>query len=92
MSQIRARVSFALLRSALLHLRSLRVSRSVNLELSDIDLDTEKGQATDNAILFSSFLVILFTLENSFFFKKIRNEFRVLIEMKCFFLIRVYNV
>ena len=84
MSQIRARVSFALLRSALLCLRSLLVSRSVNLELSGIDLDIEKGQATDNAILFSSFLVMLFTLENSFL-KKIRNEFRVLIEMKCFF-------
>ena len=77
-------MSFALLRSALLCLRSLLVSRSVNLELSGIDLDIEKGQATDNAILFSSFLVMLFTLENSFL-KKIRNEFRVLIEMKCFF-------
>ena len=69
MSQIRARVSFALLRSALLCLRSLLVSRSVNLELSGIDLDIEKGQANDNAILFSSFLVMLFTLENSFFKK-----------------------
>ena len=58
-----------MLRSALLCLRSLLVSRSVNLELSGIDLDIEKGQATDNAILFSSFLVMLFTLENSFFKK-----------------------
>ena len=35
------------------------VSSSVNLELSDIDLDIEKGQAIrcgiDNAVLFSSF-------------------------------------
>ena len=40
MSWIRARVSFALL-----CLRGSRVSRRVNLELSDIDLDIEKGHA-----------------------------------------------
>ena len=45
MSWIRARVSFALLRSALLCLRGSRAPRRVHLELSDIDLDIEKGHA-----------------------------------------------
>ena len=45
MSWIRARVSFALLRSALLSLRGSHVSRRVHIELSDIDLDTEKEHA-----------------------------------------------
>ena len=44
MSWIRARVSFALLRSALLCLRGSRATR-VHLELSDIDFDIEKGHA-----------------------------------------------
>ena len=39
-----ARMSFALLRSALLCLTGSRVFRRVNLELSDIDLDIEKGK------------------------------------------------
>ena len=45
MSWIRARVSFALLISALLCLRGSRASRRVHLELLDIDLDIEKGHA-----------------------------------------------
>ena len=45
MSWIRAKVSFALLRSALLYLRGSRPSRRVHLELSDTDLDIEKGHA-----------------------------------------------
>ena len=45
MSWIRAKVSFALLRSALLCLRGSRPSRRVHLELSDTDLDIEKGHA-----------------------------------------------
>ena len=45
MSWIRARVFLALLSSALLCLKGSRVSRRVNLELSDIDLDIEKGHA-----------------------------------------------
>ena len=51
MSRIRGKVSFALLRSALLCLRGSRMSRRVHLEMSDIrspadmDLDIEKGLA-----------------------------------------------
>ena len=45
MSWIRARVSFALLRSTLLCLRGSRFSRKVHLELTDIDLDIEKRHA-----------------------------------------------
>ena len=45
MSWIRARVSCALLRSALLCLRSSRAKRRSYLELSDIDFDIEKGLA-----------------------------------------------
>ena len=45
MSWIRARVSFALLRSALLCLRGSRARRRIYLELSDIDFDIEKGHA-----------------------------------------------
>ena len=45
MSSIRARVSFALLRSALLCLRGSRATRRVHLEFSDIDFDIEKGHA-----------------------------------------------
>ena len=74
MSWTRARVSFALLRSALRCLRSSRVSRRVNIELSDIDLDIEKGHANirygvENAISFSFFFFSknAFTLENSGF-------------------------
>ena len=36
---------FALLRSALLCLRGSRASKEVHLELSDIDMDIEKGNA-----------------------------------------------
>ena len=43
MSWIRARVSFALLRSALLCLRGSRATRRVYLELSDIDFDIENS-------------------------------------------------
>ena len=45
MSWIRARVSFALLRSALLCLRGSRAKKRIYLELSDIDFDIEKGHA-----------------------------------------------
>ena len=45
MSWIRARVSFALLRSALLCLRGSRAKRRINLELPNIDFDIEKGHA-----------------------------------------------
>ena len=45
MSWIRARVSFALLRSALLCLRGSRAKRRIHLELPDIDFDIEKGHA-----------------------------------------------
>ena len=45
MSWIRARVSFALLRSALLYLRGSRARRRIHLGLSDIDFDIEKGHA-----------------------------------------------
>ena len=45
MSWIRARVSFALLRTALLCLRGSRAKRRMYLELSDIDFDIEKGHA-----------------------------------------------
>ena len=44
-SWIRARVSFALLRSALLCLRGSRATRRIHLELTDIDFDIEKGHA-----------------------------------------------
>ena len=53
MSCISARVSFALLRSALVCLRGSRASRRVHWELSDIDLDIEKGQYR-YFVLFSS--------------------------------------
>ena len=45
MSWIRARVSFALLRSALLCLRGSRAKRRIHLELPDIDFDMERGHA-----------------------------------------------
>ena len=45
MSRIRARVSFALLKSALLCLRGSRAKRRIHLELPDIDFDIEKGHA-----------------------------------------------
>ena len=45
MSWIRAKVSFALLRSALLCLRGSRGSRRVTLDLSDADPDIQKGLA-----------------------------------------------
>ena len=45
MSWIRARVSFALLRSALLCLRGSGAKRRIHLELSDIDFNIEKGHA-----------------------------------------------
>ena len=45
MSWIRARVSFALLRTALICLRGSRAKRRIHLELPDIDFDTEKGHA-----------------------------------------------
>ena len=45
MSWIRARMSFALLRSALLCLRGSRAKRRIHLELPDIDFDIEKGHA-----------------------------------------------
>ena len=44
-SWIRARVSFALLRSALLCLRGSRAKTRIYLELSDIDFDIVKGHA-----------------------------------------------
>ena len=43
MSWIREKVSFALLRSALLCLRGSRGSRRVTLDLSDADLDIQEG-------------------------------------------------
>ena len=45
LSWIRARVSFALPRSALLCLRGSRAKRRINLELPDIYFDIEKGRA-----------------------------------------------
>ena len=45
MSWIRARVSFAWLRSVLLCLRGSRAKRRIHLELPDIDFDIEKGHA-----------------------------------------------
>jgi len=45
MSWIRARVSFALLRSTLLCLRGSRAKRRIYLELSDFDFDIEKEHA-----------------------------------------------
>ena len=45
MSWIRARVSFALLRSALLCLRGSLAKRRISLELSNIDFDIKKGHA-----------------------------------------------
>ena len=46
MSWIRARVSFALLRSVLLCLRGSRAKRGIYPELSDIDFDIEEGGGT----------------------------------------------
>ena len=43
MSWIRERMSFALLRSALLYLRGSRATRRIHLELTNIDFDIEKG-------------------------------------------------
>ena len=45
MSWIRAWVSFAFVRSALLCLRGSRAKRRIHLELSDIDFDIKKGHA-----------------------------------------------
>ena len=56
MSWIRARVSFALLRSALLCLRGLRAKRVIHLELQDIDFAIEKGHAN----IFISYFLTFF--------------------------------
>ena len=45
MSWIRAWVSFAMLRSALLYLRGSRAERRIHLELPDIDFDIKRGHA-----------------------------------------------
>ena len=45
MSWIRATVSFALLRLALLCLRGSRAKRRIHLKLPDIDFDIAKGHA-----------------------------------------------
>ena len=45
LSWIRAKVSFAILRSALLGLRGSRTPRRRNLDIKDSDLEIEKGQA-----------------------------------------------
>ena len=47
-SWIRAKVSFAILRSALLCLRGSRATRRVTLNVQDTDLEIEKGLATIN--------------------------------------------
>ena len=61
MSWIRARVSFALLRSALLCLRGSRTKRRIHLELPDIDFDIERGHANIHFIsYFLSFFVVDF--------------------------------
>ena len=74
MSWIRAKVSFALLRSSLFFLRVSRVCRRVNLELSDIDLDVEKGLANrtcmENANLF--LLLVRIRLPLKIYFCKIK--------------------
>ena len=44
-SWVRAKVSFAILRSALLCLRGSRTPRRKNLDVKDRDLGIEKGQA-----------------------------------------------
>ena len=44
-SWVRAKVSFAILRSALLYLRGSRTPRRRNLDVKDRDLEIEKGQA-----------------------------------------------
>ena len=44
-SWVRAKVSFAILRSALLCLRGSRTPRRRNLDIKDRDLEIEKGQA-----------------------------------------------
>ena len=44
-SWIRAKVSFALLRGALLCLRGSRVIRRPTTKLNDVDFDVEKGRA-----------------------------------------------
>ena len=44
-SWVRAKVSFAILRSALLCLRGSRTRRRRNLDVKDRDLEIEKGQA-----------------------------------------------
>ena len=44
-SWVRAKVSFAILRSALLCLRGSKTPRRRNLDVKDRDLEIEKGQA-----------------------------------------------
>ena len=44
-SRVRAKVSFAILRSALLCVRGSRTPRRKNLDVKDRDLEIEKGQA-----------------------------------------------
>ena len=67
-----SKVSFALLRSALLCLRGSRVSRGVNLELSDTHLVIEKGLSNirkdiENAALFPFLVRIRLPLKIVFF-------------------------
>ena len=88
MPWIRAKVSFVLMRSALLCLRGSRGSRREKLELSDADLDTQKELANshqyiENAILF--FFGRICCLRKYFF--QNRNGLYLIV---CFFLIELY--
>ena len=61
MSWIRARVSFALLRSALLCLRGSRAKRRIHLKMPDIDFDIETGHA--NIRYFISYFLSFFVVD-----------------------------
>ena len=89
MSWIRARVSFALLRSALLCLRGSRAKRRIYLELSDIDFDIEKGHANSRLktarTIFYFLLFIIFLSRFPYFELDIFDLINSLLSYQCLF-------
>ena len=65
---LRAKVSFAILQSALLFLRGLRSPRRRNLDVKDRDLEIEKGQAGFPRLNSYRYFIIGMYIEIFFFF------------------------
>ena len=78
-SWVRAKVSFAILRSALLCLRGSRTPRRRNLDVKDRDLEIDKGQAGLPLAILNSYrcFIIVFILFYFIliFFKQLKENF-----------------